>query len=371
MKQNTKIAVLVINCLQGGGAERFVLTLGQGFYELGYEVHIVRFKPLIEYELNPNITYHMLRFKPYKLIPGTPRRDRVFARTLDRYILDKIGQPDIILSNLERADSVLSYSRLLNIVYVIHNTLSLRYNFKQAKDIEQIKASFIDIYSKHPCVCVSNGVEKDFIESFGTITPTTAIHNPIDRDDIQRLADAFIPEYHNYIIHVGSFKEAKRHDILLKAYAQTDQSLPLLLLGQGKRKKETEQLAIKLGLTDKVVFLGFCENPYPYIKHAQFKVLTSDWEGFAIVIAEALALGVPVISTDCQSGPRELLPETNLMPKGDIDAIAKKINQAMQDPNQFATKFDEELLPTVIAEKYLAFSQQASDLDFSLNKIKV
>ena len=366
MSQHTKVAVLVINCLQGGGAERFVLTLGQGFYELGYEVHIVRFKPLIEYEVNPNITYHMLRFKPYKLIPGAPRRDRIFARALDRYILDKIGQPNIILSNLERADSVLSYSRLLNIVYVIHNTLSLRYNFKQAKDIKHTKANFINIYSKHPCACVSQGVEKDFIESFGVITPTTAIHNPIDRDEIQKLANAFVPDYKNYIIHVGSFKKAKRHDILLKAYAQTDQSLPLLLLGQGKRKKEIEQLAIKLGLKDKVVFLGFCENPYPYIKHAKFKVLTSDWEGFAIVIAEALALGVPVISTDCQSGPRELLPETNLMPKGDINAIAQKLNQAMQDPKQFATKFDEELLPTVIAQKYLSFCKQASDLPIPL-----
>ncbi len=357
MNQNSKIALLVINCLQGGGAERFVLTLGQGFYDLGFEVHILRFKPLVEYELNPNIVYHILKYKPYKLIPGLVRRDKMFAGALDRYILNKIGRPTIILSNLERADSVLSHSRLPNIVNVIHNTLSLKYKFDQIKNIEQTKSNFITIYSKHPCVCVSQGVENDFIESFGHITPTTAIHNPIDRQAIRKLADAFIPEYDNYIIHVGSFKEAKRHDILLKAYAQTDQSMPLLLLGQGKHKKDIEQLAIELGLEDKVVFLGFCENPYPYIKHAQFKILTSDWEGFAIVIAEALALGTPVISTDCPSGPRELLPETNLMPKGDIDAIAVKLDQAMQDPQQFYAKFDETLLPIVVAQKYLAFNQ--------------
>ncbi|MER1972850.1 MAG: glycosyltransferase, partial [Psychrobacter alimentarius] len=63
MKQHKKIVVLVINCLQGGGAERVVLTLGQGFYELGYEVHILRFKPLVEYDLGPNLNYHVLRFK--------------------------------------------------------------------------------------------------------------------------------------------------------------------------------------------------------------------------------------------------------------------------------------------------------------------
>lgn len=362
MKQENKIALLVINCLQGGGAERFVLTLSQGFYELGFEVHILRFKPLVEYELNPNLTYHLLRFKPYKLIPSAKHRDKLFAGTLDQYVADKIGQPDIILSNLERADHVLSYSRLQNIVYVIHNTLSLRYNFNQAKDIEQTKANFIDVYSKHPCACVSEGVEADFLENFGKVTPTTFIHNPIDRDEIRKLADAFVPDYQNYIIHVGSFKEAKRHDLLLRAYAQTDQSMPLLLLGQGKRKKDMEQLVIELGLKDKVVFLGFQENPYPYIKHAQFKVLTSDWEGFAIVIAEALALGVPVISTDCPSGPRELLPAANLMPKGDIDAIAVKLSEAMHDPKQFYAEFDEELLPTVIAQKYLKFLKDAEML---------
>ncbi len=275
MSQNNKIAVLVISCLQGGGAERVVLTLGQGFYDLGYEVHILRFKPLMEYEINPNLNYHLLKYKPYKLIIGEQRRNKIFARAFDDYISDKIGYPDIILSNLERADSVLSHSKLNNIVYVIHNTLSLSNKFNQVKDANKLKTKLIDIYSKHPCVCVSHGVKEDFIANIGRVSSITAIHNPIDRDYIQRMADAFIPDYQNFIIHVGSFKRAKRHDVLLKAYAQTDQSMPLLLLGQGKYKKEMERLAASLNLQDKVVFLGFRDNPFPYIKHANFKVLTS------------------------------------------------------------------------------------------------
>lgn len=360
MNQHNRIAVLVISCLQGGGAERVVLTLGQGFHDLGYEVHIVRFKPLVEYELNPNLNYHLLRYKPYKLIIGEQRRNKIFARAVDDYILNKIGKPDIVLSNLERADSVLSNSKLDNIVYVIHNTLSLSNKFSQVKDTDKLKSKLIDIYSKHPCVCVSNGVKEDFIKNIGKVSAMTAIHNPIDRDYIRKMADAFVPEYQNYVIHVGSFKRAKRHDVLLKAYAKTDQSMPLLLLGQGKFKKEMERLAITLNVQDKVVFLGFRDNPFPYIKHAQFKVLTSDWEGFALVIAEALALGTPVISTDCPSGPSELLPEYNLMPMNDIDAIADKLNQAMKDPQQFCATFDEALLPVGIAEKYLEFAQEVS-----------
>ncbi|MGO2277655.1 MULTISPECIES: glycosyltransferase [unclassified Psychrobacter] len=358
MKQHKKIALLVINCLQGGGAERVVLTLGQGFYELGYEVHILRFKPLVQYDLSPNLNYHVLKFKPYKLIPGAQRRDSIFARAVDKYVLQHIGQPDIILSNLDRADSILSSSKLPNITYIIHNTVSLLYKFNKNHDAEQLKKRMVEIYAKHPCVCVSEGAQKDFIKSFGHITPTTAIHNPIDKDSIQQQADAFVPEYQNYIIHVGSFKDAKRHDVLVKAYAKTNQSMPLLLLGQGKHKSEIEELVTELNLTDKVIFLGFRDNPFPYIKHAQFKILTSDWEGFALVIAEALVLGTPVISTKCPSGPSELLPEHNLMPMDDVDAIAKKMRQAMNNPQAFHAPFDESLLPVKIAAKYVEFTEQ-------------
>ena len=167
MNQNKKIAVLIINCLQGGGAERSVLTLGQGFYELGYEVHILRFKPLVEYDLNPNLTYHLLKFKPYKLIPGKERRHKLFARAVDKYILNKIGQPNIVLSNLERSDSIFAYSKLPNIVYVIHNTLSLYYRFTEINNSDELKSKLSNMYSKHPCICVSEGVKKDFIKHFG------------------------------------------------------------------------------------------------------------------------------------------------------------------------------------------------------------
>lgn len=265
----------------------------------------------------------------------------------------------MIVSNLERSDSIFAYSKLPNIIYVIHNTLSQYYKLDNTADSKRLKTKLINTYSKHPCVCVSAGVETDFIKCFGHITTTTAIHNPIAREDIKKLADAFVPEYQDYIIHVGSFKEAKRHDLLLKAYAKSDQSLLLLLAGQGKLKNDIEKLIVKLGLETKVILLGFCENAFPYVKHAKFQILTSNWEGCPLVIPEALAIGTPLISTDCQSGPSEMLPAHNLMPVDDIDAIVDKLEQAIKEPEQFYAEFDEALLPITIAEKYLAFAHSA------------
>ncbi|ALF58740.1 glycosyltransferase [Psychrobacter urativorans] len=360
MSQRKNIVVLIINCLQGGGAERSVLSLGQGFHEIGYQVHIIRFKPLVEYDLNPRLNYHLIKFKPYKLIPSEQLRHKLFARKLDRYILEKIGQPDIILSNLQRSDSVVAYSSLPNITHIIHNTISLEYKFNSVKNINHVRNKLINTYSNHPCVCVSDGVKRDFIESLGAITPITTIHNPIDQSEIQQLSTAFVPKYNNYMIHVGSFKAVKCHNVLLRAYAKTNRSLPLLLLGQGKLQSEIEKLIIDLGLAEKVFLLGFQKNAYPYMKHAKFKILTSSQEGLPMVILEALAIGTPVISTDCQSGPKEMLPENNLMPVGNIDAIAKKMSQAIQNPEQFSVPFDAAYLPHQIAKKHIDFMNSVS-----------
>ena len=222
----------------------------------------------------------------------------------------------------------------------------------QGKKVNEKKLS--NIYSRHPCICISKGVEKDFRSTL-SITNTTTIYNPIDQLQIMQSASDFDPDFDGYIIHVGSFKTQKAHEVLIRSYAKTQKTLPLLLLGEGALLESMKELVTSLDLDNHVHFLGFRKNPYPYIRKAKFMVLSSVFEGFGRVIAESLALGTPVISTDCPSGPSELLPPHNLVPVGDTDALAKKMDEAMVNASMYESVFDRELLPINIAQQYIEF----------------
>ena len=97
------------------------------------------------------------------------------------------------------------------------------------------------------------------------------------------------------------------------------------MVGTGELLEASKKLVKDLGIEDKVIFTGFKKNPYPYMKHAKLMVLSSDFEGLGLVILEALALGTPVISTDCPSGPNEILANQYLVAVQDVDELASRI----------------------------------------------
>lgn len=108
----------------------------------------------------------------------------------------------------------------------------------------------------------------------------------------------------------------------------------LLLLGDGADRASLEQLAHDLGVAAHVRFAGFCSNPFPFMRAARMLVLSSRYEGFGMVLLEAMALGTPVVSTDCPTGPRDLLDGGDsglLVPPGDIDAMADAILKLLND----------------------------------------
>jgi glycosyltransferase involved in cell wall biosynthesis len=141
------------------------------------------------------------------------------------------------------------------------------------------------------------------------------------------------------IINSGRLVHQKRHDILIQAFSKVykkNNSLKLVILGGGD-KSDLDRIIKGLGLEKSVFFAGFQSNPWSWVSRAKLFVLSSCWEGLPCVLAETMALNVPIVSTDCPSGPKEMLEngELGLLAKtNDIESLAEKIEFAINNYHQ-------------------------------------
>jgi glycosyltransferase involved in cell wall biosynthesis len=139
------------------------------------------------------------------------------------------------------------------------------------------------------------------------------------------------------ILGVGRLTRQKDFAALLRAFAIVHQEMParLMILGEGEERKKLERLAQNLGIAQDVALPGFVDNPYKYMARASVFVLSSRWEGPGHVLVEALALGIPIVATDCPYGPREILLDGKagmLVPVGDHESMAKAILELLRNP---------------------------------------
>ena len=365
---NQPSILLMLKALEGRGAERMVTILARAYLEMNYAVHVLCLEDNKDMRLDYRVHYHVVPYNEPLLdreIEQAAAYEQVAAR-IDDYVLNHIGKPELILANIYKINWIMAYSKLPNIVNVLHTTVSRQFQAQLKTAAEKTINHLQMVYGAHPCSCVSEGARQDLLalidhQDHRTIT----IYNPCDVSQIQQLASEpfSIQEFglndKDYIIHVASFDAMKGHRELLQAYAKTDCKLLLVLVGKGRLEDEIKQLALDLKIEDKVYFLGFHANPYPLIAHAALLVMTSKYEGFGYVIVEAQALAVPVISTDCPFGPRELLPQKNLVAVDDIEELAALMTQAINNPEQFITPLNQQLLPKQIAQQYLDFADSS------------
>lgn len=193
-------------------------------------------------------------------------------------------------------------------------------------------------------VSVSRGVKKD-VEALFHLNPNrvTTIYNPVNFSNIQ--LQATIPNNHRWlqdqgpavVLGIGRLELQKDFPNLLKAMQEVRKvkDAKLIILGVGSQRKYLEEMAQELGLKEHVDFVGFTSNPYTYLGRAAVFALSSSWEGLPITLIEALGLGIPIVSTDCPSGPNEILEEGKwgqLVPVSDYKALACALISAMERP---------------------------------------
>jgi len=200
------------------------------------------------------------------------------------------------------------------------------------------------------------------------------IRNPVITPELPGLAAEpcshpwLQPDQPPIIVGAGRFQRQKDFPTLIRSFALVRKERPcrLVILGEGGGGAELRALIAELGMTADVDLPGFQANPYPFLARASLFVLSSLWEGSPNVLTEAMALGTPVVATDCPSGPRELLDGGvygPLVPVGDVQALARSMSETLDHPLQPRTlkaavaEYDQ----AQSAERYLQVLRVAAD----------
>jgi glycosyltransferase involved in cell wall biosynthesis len=218
------------------------------------------------------------------------------------------------------------------------------------KWIERLFLKRFGRYIYSPCrhiIAVSQGVAESLKIAAG-LRPDriTVIHNPIGDylpseigEDDRHMLSGWL-DANDRLIAIGRLADQKRFDVLLRSFAEVrrQRNARLLILGEGPLREQLQELARNLGVAEVVWMPGFRQNPATFLQHAKVFVLSSDYEGLGNVIIEALAGGVPVVSTDCPSGPNEILENGKyglLVPVGDHYEMSKAILRLLEtQPNK-------------------------------------
>jgi glycosyltransferase involved in cell wall biosynthesis len=374
MKQS--IAILITN-FEGGGAQKVALTHAYMFQNLGYNVHIIAIEHQESYHIPDDFSVHFLssmqgqgsKLKKLLLSPTLPFK-------LANYL--KKNKINLCISHLERADFVNILAKFINkhkTIAIIHSHLTSTYKTEKISFSRMAYKILVQILEpfNNKIIAVSNGIADDLIRLGLPKNKIQVILNPFDINYIRHQAQVQLEKYveifnNDTIISIGRLSNQKGlwHSIL--AFNQIKKSNPTLkyiILGDGPLREYHLKLANDLGLSvyniwdqeqvfspeNDVFFLGFQANPFQFIDKSKILILPSHFEGLPNVLVESLIIGTPVIATDVDAGPRELLsPET------DINYKTKSLEKAEYgiivpvDTNQFL-KLDYSKLST--SEEYI------------------
>jgi glycosyltransferase involved in cell wall biosynthesis len=337
-----KRILFAINSLAGGGAERVLVTLlgGSEPWRTRYDIHLALLddEPRA-YDVPEWVEVHQLDAR-HKLLPSLTQLRTLAARL----------SPDTTLSFLTRANIANAWAmagrgRRWLISERVNTSAHLGGAFAAKTMVRMVYPRAAHI------IAVSEGVVDDLAVNFGVArSRMSAIANPVDHRRIAELAaelPAFTPSG-PYIVAAGRLMPNKNFPLLLRAYAEAAPEERLVILGEGTERGALEALARALGIADRVDMPGFVANPFALVSRARLYAMPSNAEGFPNGLVEAMACGVPVVATNCPSGPSEILAGCArdavrggidveagaLVPTDDISAFAAALTRTLAEPRR-------------------------------------
>lgn len=335
--RSSRSIVVYLPDLSGGGAERLHIRLAPYLLEAGHHVTILldhRGGELLA-KVPAGCQTHIL---------DAPRQIRALPKLI-AYL--RRTRPDLLIANMEHMNVMAIAARRLagvstRIVVSQHSTFSDQitrggWQFRVLPALYRMALPFAD-----RIIAVSRGVADELSDMFALPRSAFAvIHNGVVDDDIDERTTR--PAEHPWfrsdapiILGMGRLVPQKDFSTLIRAFSQiADRSdARLVILGEGPLRGSLEEQARSLGhLSARICLPGFIDDPLPMLRRAKLFVLSSRGEGFANVLAEALACGTPVVSTDCPYGPGEILEGGRygrLVPVGDAEAMGKAMLASLQ-----------------------------------------
>lgn len=331
---------LLVPTLEIGGVERVFVNLGNGLRESGIEVDMVvgRTGGGMGRHLEAAISVYDL--KSDRMLTSVPE--------LARYL--RARNPNALIAAMTHSSAVALLARAggrrkVKIVATEHNTMS-----RIVANTRGLKYRLMPLWSRWALnsadyiVAVSGGVADEL--SLQTGIPRSRFHviyNPVISDSLYEAASTPVehPWFHAseppVVLAVGRLDKQKDFPMLIRAFrlVRDLRSVRLMILGEGPDRNRIENTVREHRLTADVALPGFEHNPYRFMNRAAVFALSSAWEGFGVVLVEALALGLPVVSTDCTYGPAEILCNGKygtLVPVGDHHAMAEALLRTLDGP---------------------------------------
>lgn len=360
-KGRTTQVLMIIDRLTLGGAQMVVLNLCKAFRTKGCEVVLVSLSEENTLDVPDGVRFLTAPFASEGLVQKFQRYG-FHARVLDE-LLEQHGieRPDLTIAHLYKSHMVISRSRHLSrhAYLCIHSNPELELVGKRNLIGRYLRKRRLKRLYSGRVVTVSEALKTILVEKL-SIRPEAliAIPNPFDIEAIHRLmVEAIEPEYHGAFVHVSRLQlKPKRHDRLLEYFKDSGVAQKLLLIGEGGDRARIQSLIDSMGLQERVLLLGKQDNPYKYIQKAKATLLTSDYEGFPLVLVESLICGTPAVSLDCPTGPSEILTGSlsqDLVPFDDKQRFIERLRYYSANDVRVADDIAERYSLDAIGQRYL------------------